>query len=600
MKRKLLFLFTLLMTIILLPQIVYAKNIDKYLKDGKLIFKSIKPKNKDEVALFYENLFYTTPEGPGFYIDIESCNDDFTVCDALEGENDSIRTQVEIVYEYDENIKNLVESLVAKLPTDKDTFNLTEMELISFVYNNKDDVGSIADFSGELKKYIEYKNFGIDVRLGDNASLYTMFGGNALFTYNGTIYYNSDKVIHIESKHIFYIPTDSTNVIEAMKTRLQKNFKGLSFDIEEFTLDEFIEFRKSQLIDEYNNPENGWLRNDYATAEEYANTWVQSEYLGDEPAYSHVKGEEKVYHVKVNGKELREDFPIFFIVKKDSSKIVDNELITVDSESNITITTKETIPLDTLIQVAKITSGEEYNKIIEILKVANSEMFDLKLFSKSTGENITKLSDGTFKVKIPISDKFKGKELIVYFVDENNNIREYEVTIEGDYAIFYTNHFSIYTLAEKPSEPEPEPSFKMTYDFNGGNRQGESEYVDESVAVGLDITKANFIDNMTVTPPEGKELDAIEINGTRTELGGNYLLNKDTVFKYIWKDIPTEDGVGGGNDDTTDKEKTANEEKVPQTFDSIDNYIIMLVTSLVILIGTIAIIITRKKLLKNK
>ena len=587
MKKRLLCLFTLLFTIILLPQLVYAKNIDKYLKDGKLVFKSIEPKNIDELVLYYENLFYTTPEGPGFYIDIDSCNANFTKCVALEGENDSIRTEIDIVYEYDENIKKVVSDLVSKIPANKDTFNLTEMELISFVYNNRDEVGSIADFSGELKKYIEYKNFGIDVRLGDNASFYTMFGGNALFTYNGTIYYNSPNVIHVESMHIFYIPTDSTNVIEAMQTRLQKNFKGITFDIEEMTLNDFIEFRKSQLIAEYNDPENEWLRNDYATALEYANTWVESEYLGADAAYPHVKNEELVYHVKANGKELREDFPIFFIVKKDSSKIIDNELITVDSESNITISTKETIPLDTLIQVSKITSGEEYEKILKILSVTDNEMFDLKLFSKSTGENITKLSDGTFEVRIPISDKFKGKNITVYYVDENNNIREYPVTIDGDYAIFNTDHFSIYTLAEK-AEENPEPTFKMTYDFNGGNRQGESEYVDESVGFGMDVSKGNFIDKMTVTPPEGKEIDAIEINGERYEFGDTYMLNKDTVFKYLWKSI-------NGEEESTLPDTS---EPVPKTFDNITSYIIMLVISTISLITII--IINKRKLIKNK
>ena len=86
---------------------------------------------------------------------------------------------------------------------------------------------------------------------------------------------------------------------------------------------------------------------------------------------------------------------------------------------------------------------------------------------------------------------------------------------------------------------EGEPVFKLTYDFNGGSRQGESEYIDESVAVGMDIKKEIFMDSFTVTAPEGMELDAIEINGTRYELGSEYLLNKDTTFKYLWKQVAT-------------------------------------------------------------
>ena len=38
---------------------------------------------------------------------------------------------------------------------------------------------------------------------------------------------------------------------------------------------------------------------------------------------------------------------------------------------------------------------------------------------------------------------------MVYYVDSNNKIIEYEVTVENGFATFTTDHFSIYTLAEK-------------------------------------------------------------------------------------------------------------------------------------------------------
>ena len=61
---------------------------------------------------------------------------------------------------------------------------------------------------------------------------------------------------------------------------------------------------------------------------------------------------------------------------------------------------------------------------------------------------ITKLDNGTFEVRIPVSKSLKGKDLIVYYVDNDNKVTEYKVTISADYAVFNTNHFSIYTLAE--------------------------------------------------------------------------------------------------------------------------------------------------------
>ena len=82
-------------------------------------------------------------------------------------------------------------------------------------------------------------------------------------------------------------------------------------------------------------------------------------------------------------------------------------------------------------------------------------MFDLKLYSGSTGY-ITKLEDGKFKIKLPIKKELQGKTLKVFYVDENDKIVEYPVTIseDGEYAIFETDHFSIYTLAEATKNPK--------------------------------------------------------------------------------------------------------------------------------------------------
>lgn len=139
------------------------------------------------------------------------------------------------------------------------------------------------------------------------------------------------------------------------------------------------------------------------------------------------------------------------IAVKDSSKIINPTFKSNDINSNIEVSTDGVIPLDTLIKVAKIISGEEYNKIVGLINNTNVEMFDLKLFSAGMNDYITKLDNGTFEVRIPVSNSLKGKDLIVYYVDNGNKVTEYKVTISGDYAVFNTNHFSIYTLAEIPS-----------------------------------------------------------------------------------------------------------------------------------------------------
>ena len=109
---------------------------------------------------------------------------------------------------------------------------------------------------------------------------------------------------------------------------------------------------------------------------------------------------------------------------------------------------------------------------------------------------------------------------------------EWEASPLSSYGTFNTATVNYNTSPE----PEPEPTFDVTYDFNGGTKDGKGTYVTKQVAFAPDIT-ANFIDAMGVTAPAGKVLDAIEINGVRYELGSSYLLNKNTTYKYIWKDI---------------------------------------------------------------
>jgi len=148
-------------------------------------------------------------------------------------------------------------------------------------------------------------------------------------------------------------------------------------------------------------------------------------------------------------------FSPFFVVKKDSSKMVEPFIKTVDSVTNVEISTNATLPLDTTIQAEELTSGTEYEKILEILDVKDSVTYDLKLYSNSTEEYITKLDDGNFEVKIPVPEEFEGKDLMVYYVDKDEKTEEYEVEVKDKYATFTTNHFSIYTLATTGEEVLP-------------------------------------------------------------------------------------------------------------------------------------------------
>lgn len=220
----------------------------------------------------------------------------------------------------------------------------------------------------------------------------------------------------------------------------------------------------------------------YADKDSYVDAMLDQYYYNDDAPMKFLFASnvvDSIYLLQINDKTIP------FAIIKDSSKVTDDmSLVTVDANSDITIsTTNKSIPLDTLIQVAKLTSGDEYDKIIKILDITNSEMYDLKLFSKTTKDYITKLSDGKFEVKIPISENLKGKELVVYYVDSDNKITEYEVKEQDGYAVFTTDHFSIYTLAEKKSA--------STDNSNINNNQPENKNEENTVVDENKVAEQN-------------------------------------------------------------------------------------------------------------
>lgn len=111
------------------------------------------------------------------------------------------------------------------------------------------------------------------------------------------------------------------------------------------------------------------------------------------------------------------------------------------------------------------------------------------------------------------------------------------------------------TLYAWYTKEEEEPQYTVIYDLNGGHGpEGETKYTTKQVAYVPFITTENFVDYMSVTPPEGETLIAIEIDGKRYEVdkGLGYELNKDTTYVYIWSGT---DARRAAEEDNGPKEK---------------------------------------------
>lgn len=166
------------------------------------------------------------------------------------------------------------------------------------------------------------------------------------------------------------------------------------------------------------------------------------------------------YVMKINGEEYN------IIIARDSSKMINPTHKTADLETKITVSTKDSsLPLDTYITSKKVDNQTIKDKI----GTENYVSYDIKLYSNAKDANITQLENGLFEVSIPVPGSLNGKELIVYYEASDGKLEEHEVTIKDGYAVFTTNHFSEYTLAEK-----------ITADSNNTNSENNNTTVDNN------------------------------------------------------------------------------------------------------------------------
>ncbi len=123
-----------------------------------------------------------------------------------------------------------------------------------------------------------------------------------------------------------------------------------------------------------------------------------------------------------------------------------------DETTNVILYTDTTVlPSDTQLIVTEITTGDSYNTVTTALENITNKfiVYDITLISN----NVIIQPDGNVKISIPIPDDFSTSNLVVYRVEDDGSKTRYEVTVEEidgiQYAIFETDHFSIYVLADE-------------------------------------------------------------------------------------------------------------------------------------------------------
>lgn len=253
----------------------------------------------------------------------------------------------------------------------------------------------------------------LDVRQGnqDEDLMYESAWGPMSIFYNGYSYGAKEEGIYL--KRVIYIPQNTEDTKEAFVAAAQKRINDY--------------LGNSSVVVSY-----GGLLNSLPEGSE-------------DPDYP-ITSDGNYYNIKIGSRTYK-----FYIVKGTDTQLVEPTYVGLDLGSKIEITSEDSsIPLDTSLTVKNVNDSSIKDKI----GTENYKSYDIRLYSDAKSAKIEKLENGKFTVKIPVPTELNGKELVVYYITTTGEKEEHEVIIKDGYAVFTTDHFSTYTLAEKVSNTE--------------------------------------------------------------------------------------------------------------------------------------------------
>lgn len=400
-----------------------SKEFSEVLTDGKLVLDCVKPDSaEDDLLMSIADKFNLS--NPDFFLNPYGFTEDFSKIELVHyNETGEEKNIIDVIWNYDTYVQDTAKAFVKNFPEKWSNYislEISDLELINYwVYKKADvTVPALANYSSEFKTYVEDKNFYFEVQVfgGGYEPFYTTNGGVARLMQGGVAYKYMGG-INAYSHHVIYVPQSTENSKEALMAAAQKR------------IDDYIGKNKVKITDA--NKTVSEYNNDNLVNYEFIEKAVGG-YVFD----AHIENNGEVYKI---------------VIIKDDTKLVTPTYKCTDIKTDVSVSTDSSeVPLDTVIKVEKITHGEEHERICGALEIKDGEIFDIKLHSGSLDDYITEIKNGKFKVRLPIKNEYKGKELVVYYVDGNGNTTKYNVTIKNNFAFFETDHFSVYTLTTEP------------------------------------------------------------------------------------------------------------------------------------------------------
>ena len=459
--KKVLGVFVFVMvSILILPNSAFAlENPDELIKeiapDGtNATFKMKKPTSIEEADFAVNGYVNSLLQIDGYTIIAGCYEEPYTTCTIDIASDDytsewNVEQQKEVVLTgwrgtytinvtFDEpksnaTVNNYINKLNDFEPSDPSTYYIIEdLSLINYyLTSSKSELWNLGA-PGRALKYSTLNNvtggsnvtYYLDIRAGsqDETLMYeSAFGPMSIF-YNGYSYGTKEEGLYL--KRVIYIPQSTAD-----------------------TKDAYIEAAQKRI--------NDYLGNNSVVVS-YGGL-ISSLEEGSEDEEYPIANDGNYYNVKVGDRTYK-----FYIVKGTDAQLVEPTYTGLDLDSKIEITSEDsTIPLDTALTVKNIEDSSLKNTI----GTDNYKSYDISLYSAAKDAKIEKLENGKFLVKIPVPTELNGKELIVYYLTSSGDLEEHAVSIKDGYAEFETDHFSVYTLAEKTSSTTtPTPTSNTTTD----------------------------------------------------------------------------------------------------------------------------------------
>lgn len=146
--------------------------------------------------------------------------------------------------------------------------------------------------------------------------------------------------------------------------------------------------------------------------------------------------------------------------EKSNAPVVQN-ITKTDEDTNIKLETNtNVVPVGIVLNAEKIESEKTINLIVESLKDISDKFVAYDITLTSSGVAIQ--PNGKVKISIPVPSDYDKTKIVVYRVAEDGTKTKYDTTIDGDYVIIETDHFSTYVVAENNIAVDEETTTETT------------------------------------------------------------------------------------------------------------------------------------------